>query len=362
MKVGVIGGGQLAQMLAEAGEPLGIGVYALVSSADCPAQYSAQLVIGDQNKLTDTQKFADQVDVLTFEFENVNFNSLQTLTLPIYPPLTALQIAQDRELEKNCFIKNAIPTTHFQIVNNLVEATAALNVIGLPAVIKTCRDGYDGKGQAVIHDKAQLSAQWPQFERVRVIIENVVPFEKEVSIIAVRDRQGKCGYYPLTENQHDKGILRVSKAPYQNEHLQILGEHYAEKILTALNYVGVLAIEFFVVGKDLIANEMAPRVHNSGHWTIEGAHTSQFENHLRAVCGLPLGNTAAQGYSAMINFIGTEPAVTEVLALPDTHFHTYHKSSRPGRKLAHATTCADTEKKRDENLKLLQNLIFRQPS
>jgi 5-(carboxyamino)imidazole ribonucleotide synthase len=353
MKVGVIGGGQLAQMLAQAGEPLGLQVYALVDSEECPAQYNAQLVIGDQNNPNDVKKFAEQIDVLTFEFENVNMNSLKGLTLPIYPPLSALQIAQDRELEKSFFVEQSVPTTQFRIVNNLKEYLAAIDEIGLPLVIKTCRDGYDGKGQAVLRDKSQAMTTWSAFEGKRIIIENLIPFDKEVSILAVRDKQNHLTYYPLTENQHDKGILRLSMAPYQNVNLQTRAEQYAEKLITALNYVGVLAIEFFVVGDELITNEMAPRVHNSGHWTIEGAHSSQFENHLRAVCGLPLGNTAARGYSVMVNFIGSEPMIQDVLAIPNSHYHTYHKSQRAARKMGHATLCADTVKERDNHLKLL---------
>ncbi len=357
IRVGVIGGGQLAQMLAQAAEPLGIELYAFVAESDCPAQHVAKLIVGDQNNLTDIINFSQQIDVLTFEFENVNFKILENLTLPIFPPLKALQTTQDRELEKQCFVANDVPTTHFKIVQNYQDCCQAIDEIGLPVVIKTCRDGYDGKGQALIRSREQLEAKWPMFENKRVIVENCVPFEREVSIIAVRDQIDNILFYPLTENHHHNGILQISKAPFIDQNLQALAEQYAHKILTALKYVGVLAIEFFVQEGKLIANEMAPRVHNSGHWTIEGAQTSQFENHIRAVSGLPLGNTAAKGFSAMVNFIGEVPAIIDILAIKNTHFHTYHKQARVGRKLAHATVCAETLAERDELVNLLLNLV-----
>ncbi len=355
-RIGVIGGGQLAQMLAQAAAPLSIEVYALVDNPDCPAQHDAKLMIGDQNNPHDVKNFLSEIDVLTFEFENVNFTYLENTYTPIYPPLSALKIAQDRELEKTCFVDNAVPTTQFKITHNQAECRAAINEIGLPVVIKTCRDGYDGKGQAVIRSTSDLETKWSLFEGKRVIVENLVKFDREVSIIAVRSQKGEIAFYPLTENQHRDGILRISRAPYQNPHLQNLAEHYAAKILKSLKYVGVLAIEFFVVGEQLIANEMAPRVHNSGHWTIEGTHTSQFENHIRAVAGLPLGSTAARGYSAMVNFIGELPDVEAISALKNVHFHSYHKTARPGRKLAHATVCAESKKELENVLDLLLKL------
>jgi 5-(carboxyamino)imidazole ribonucleotide synthase len=342
MNVGVIGGGQLALMLAEAAKPLGIQVFALSERLECPAQHAATIVAGQPRNPEDLKRFISQIDLLTFEFENVDVQALKNAYVPIYPSLDALKIAQDRELEKNCFVQNHIPTTRFKVVNNHADCLKAVDEIGLPCVIKTCREGYDGKGQAVIRQLSDLEKVWSLFEGKRILVENCVPFDREVSIIAVRDQHGEIKYYPLTENIHRGGILRVSKAPYADATLQNLAETYAQKVLKSLNYVGVLAIEFFQQGTQLFANEMAPRVHNSGHWTIEGARTSQFENHIRAVCGLPLGDTSAVGYSAMVNFIGTIPNLDFLREHKNIYFHDYFKSVQPNRKLAHMTICAAT--------------------
>lgn len=207
----------------------------------------------------------------------------------------------------------------------------------MPCVIKTCRDGYDGKGQKVLRKLTDGQIIWHELGAKRLIVENLVAFDREVSLVAVRAESGEVAFYSLTENQHEEGILRISKAPYQSPALQEKAEQYVGRILEALHYVGVLAVEFFVVGEELVANEMAPRVHNSGHWTIEGAKTSQFENHLRAVCGLPLGSTESVGRSTMINIIGQMPDMTEYEQNPQATIHDYHKSERPDRKLAHIT-------------------------
>lgn len=342
MRLGVIGGGQLAQMLAQAAEPLGIEVCALVENSDCPAQYAATLIVGDQHDADDVQAFAEQIDVLSFEFENVNIDNLNTLSLPIYPPLPALSIGQDRALEKQQFVTQQIPTTTFLIANNAEQLAEAVAKIEIPCVVKTCRDGYDGKGQALIDGEFDAQQLWQQLGDKRLLIENCVAFDREVSIIAVRSRDGEIRCYPLTENRHRDGVLHLSIAPYVDQALQQKAELYIKGLLKALDYVGVMAIEFFQVGDELIANELAPRVHNSGHWTIEGAQTSQFENHVRAVCGLPLGSTQARGHSVMRNFIGELPALPELLAIDNNHVHVYHKQPRVGRKLAHMTVTNDT--------------------
>lgn len=345
-KVGVIGGGQLAQMLASAGEPLGISLLALNPELTCPASYTAQVMSGSETNPPELAAFAEKIDVLTFEFENIDLTALKKLDLPIYPSLKALQIAQDRELEKNYFQQQGVPTTYFQIMHSTQMSQSVFSEIGFPAVVKTCRNGYDGKGQAVIRDWAEWEQKKAIFEGYRVIVENWIPYERELSLISVRDRAGEIRYYPLTENQHQHGILRLSLAPYLQADLQAQAETYVKRLLESLDYVGVLTVEFFEVGGQLIANEMAPRVHNSGHWTIEGAVTSQFENHLRAVCGLPLGETTPIGYSAMLNLIGELPAISEILALPKVHFHNYHKNARPHRKMGHATLCTLTPEER----------------
>lgn len=337
MKIGTLGGGQLAMMLAEAGKNLGFEIVALVDDVNCPAQGIATLVQGDQNDPKVIEDFANKVDLITFEFENVNLENLENLNLPIHPNISALKIAQDREQEKQAFLMADIPTTIFKIVKSAKELGVAIEEIGFPCVIKTCRDGYDGKGQKVLRAPEELEHLWESLGSKRLIVENLVPFDFEVSLIAVRNLKGECVFYPLTENQHQEGILRVSKAPYDNAELQNLAEKYLRRLLENLNYVGVLVVEFFVVQNTLIANEMAPRVHNSGHWTIEGAKTSQFENHLRAIAGLPLGPTTTLTPTTMVNIIGSKSELTRYQALPNAFIHDYHKSERPGRKLAHVT-------------------------
>ncbi len=335
--VGTIGGGQLAMMLAEAGKALDIELLALVNDLDCPAQYTATLVKGDQQNVDDVAKFLQKIDVLTFEFENVDFTHLLNAHLPIYPNIYALKIAQDRETEKDCFELNSIPTVAYEIVYQVEELQAAIDKIGLPCVIKTCRDGYDGKGQLVLKEPLPAAEIWQTLGNKRLIVEKFIQFDREVSLLAVGGQHNEFAFYPLTENQHHDGILRISTAPYENTALQAQAEKYAKRLIRSLHYVGVLTIEFFVVGDILIANEMAPRVHNSGHWTIEGAETSQFENHLRAITGMPLRSTALKAPARMINFIGALPDLTSYENNPQATIHLYHKSSRPGRKLGHVT-------------------------
>jgi 5-(carboxyamino)imidazole ribonucleotide synthase len=214
--------------------------------------------------------------------------------------------------------------------------------VGAPAVLKTRRFGYDGKGQCVIRDASQLDAAWAELGGVPLILEGFVKFERELSVLGVRGRDGTTAFYPVVENQHADGILRLSVAPAPNMTPEVVekAQGYARKLLEHFEYVGVLALELFAKNGDLIANEIAPRVHNSGHWTIEGAHTSQFENHLRAVLGLPLGLPGAVGSSAMLNLIGTLPDPHAVLEVEDAHLHLYGKDPRPGRKVGHITVMA----------------------
>ena len=226
-------------------KPLNIQVHAMVDHADCPAASDAKLFIGDANDTQQLAVFSQSLDVLSFEFENINYHSLRDLALPIYPSLKALEIAQDRELEKQFFIDSLVPTTRYDIAHNLAEFHSVLQRIGLPAVVKTCRQGYDGKGQQIVKLMQEAQTVWETLKQDRLIIEQFCQFDNEVSLIAVRSRQGDVRYYPLTENQHRDGILQCSKAPYLNEVLQIQAQTYAERLLTVLDYVGVLAIEFF---------------------------------------------------------------------------------------------------------------------
>jgi 5-(carboxyamino)imidazole ribonucleotide synthase len=356
-KLGVMGGGQLAQMLSAAAEPLDIEVHAWVTDLNCPAKNNAWLAMGDTPE--DFQYWLDNLDALTFEFENVDLAPLAKITLPMYPSLKALRIAQDRALEKAFFKKQGIPTTPFNIVESVADCKKIALEMGLPVIVKTCREGYDGKGQALIRQEEELTKLDTTFNHKALIIESFVVFDREVSLISVRDKAGAICHYPLTENTHRDGILRLSKAPFLDPTLQSLAQSHAEKIMIALDYVGVLTIEFFQVGSQLIANEMAPRVHNSAHWTIDGAQTSQFENHIRAVCGLPLGSTEAIGHSSMVNFIGEMPSIETVLSIPSAHFYSYHKEPRAHRKLGHASICASTP---EESNALTQQLLNTLPS
>ena len=346
-RVGIVGGGQLGRMLALAGYPLGIECVTLDPSADSPASQVAPSLVGaydDHSRLTE---LAERSDVLTYEFENVPVEAArfaQTLR-PVYPPPASLEAAQDRLAEKQLFEKVGLAVPRYEPVASLAELTSALSRIGTPAVLKTRRLGYDGKGQVVIHDPALAEDAWRQVGEVSALLEALVAFDREVSIIAVRGRDGDTTAYPLVENHHRDGILRLSLAPAPElaAGLQEEAGHVASAIMVELDHVGVLAIELFQVGDRLLGNEMAPRVHNSGHWTDVGARTSQFENHLRAVTGLPLGPTDPVGVSAMVNLIGTMPALASVAAVPGAHLHDYGKQPRPGRKLGHITVCEDEE-------------------
>jgi 5-(carboxyamino)imidazole ribonucleotide synthase len=259
--------------------------------------------------------------------------------VPVYPPPAALEVSQDRFDEKRFFERLGIATPPFATVASRAELDAAVARIGLPAVIKTRRFGYDGKGQMVLRSMADVEHAWEALGAAQLILEGLVPFERELSILAVRAKDGDTRFWPLVENEHRGGILRLSipESDAWTPELQARAEVAAKSVLVALDYVGVLAIELFLKDGELLANEMAPRVHNSGHWTIEGAETSQFENHVRAILGLPLGSTRMVGRSAMINVIGKLPPKERVLAVPGAHLHAYGKDTTPGRKLGHVT-------------------------
>ena len=343
MNVGIVGGGQLARMLALAGWPLGLRFRVLDPSPEACAGEVADLIEGAYDEPQALDQLADWAEVVTFDFENVPAVAAERLAgrTAVHPPPGALAAAQDRLNEKTLFRELDIPTPGFVPVAERAALDPAVQLTGLPAVLKTRRLGYDGKGQRLLRSAADLDPAFEALGGVPLILESFVDFEREVSIIAVRGRNGATAFYPLTENTHRDGILRLSRAPCDDPDLTALARDHAARLLERLDYVGVLAIEFFVAGGRLLANEMAPRVHNSGHWTIEGAETSQFENHLRAVCGLPLGSTAARGHSAMINCIGTMVDRATCLAMPGAHYHDYGKRPRPGRKVGHVTVRAD---------------------
>lgn len=364
MTIGILGGGQLGYMLALAGYPLGLHFRFLDPSPEAPVGRIAQRVTAEYSDHDALEKFAHGLELVTYEFENVPVTAARFLAkqVPVYPAPAALEAAQDRLNEKTLFEKLGIQTTSFEVVDRAHELDAAVKRIGLPAVLKTRRMGYDGKGQWVVRTAEDVARLKQDFPDVPLLLESFVAFQRELSILAVRGRDGKSAFYPLVENHHRGGILRLSLAPAPklNPALQQAGERAAERILQELEYVGVLAIEFFECNGELMANEMAPRVHNSGHWSIEGAATSQFENHLRAVLGLPLGSTATLGVSAMLNLIGEVPESGDVLTIPDAHLHLYGKSLRPGRKLGHVTLRAGSAAELNGRLAALPGFFQRE--
>ena len=339
MKIGILGAGQLARMIALAGYPLGLEFIVLDPSPDACAGKMAEQLIGEYDDLELLGQLAEKSDVITYEFENVPAHAasfLERRAKKIFPPSNALYVSQDRLNEKNCFHDLGIPTPDFWTVNTFSDLKQAVFGGNYPFVLKTRSLGYDGKGQVLLNSEADLKPAWETLKDYACIVEAFVPFQREVSIIAARSVSGEVKYYPLSENKHKGGILRVAECK-ANDPLQTQAEDYVSRLLKALDYVGVIALELFEVNGKLLANEFAPRVHNSGHWTIEGAETSQFENHLRAILDWPLGSTAPVGKAAMVNFIGGLPKVEEVLVIPDVHAHWYGKEPRKGRKVAHAT-------------------------
>lgn len=359
MKIGVLGGGQLARMLALAGYPLGIDVIGYESVSHTCATQVTRVIQGDYTDESALAKFAQSVDCVTFETENLPLSCAQLVARhgKVMPSVDALKITQDRLFEKELLNNLGIATAKFFKVDSWEDLKNALEALGFPGILKTRRSGYDGKGQALIRDWDNAKQAWEQLQGNELIFEAFVKFDYEVSMISVRSVSGEIKFYPLIENQHKDGILRVSKAPLLNELLQNTAEDYALRLIQHFSYVGVMTIEFFVVDGSLIANEIAPRVHNSGHWTIEGAVTSQFENHLRALCDLPLGETKAVGWSAMCNLIGTEPNMADVLRVAGAHYHSYGKEPRQGRKLGHVTLNEENPQLLEVQLNKLMNLL-----
>jgi len=351
-RVGIVGAGQLGRMLALAGYPLGLRCLFLDRSADAPGAQVAPILVGaldDEARLTE---LANRSDVLTFDWENISGSALAPLEqlTKIRPPRAALEVSQDRMLEKTLFTKLKIPVAAHVPIDSKEQLIQAARKLGLPGVLKTRRLGYDGKGQFTLRDAAHLDEAWESMGGSGLIYERFQRFSRELSLVGARSAEGRTVFYPLSANTHIGGVLRYSVAPYTHLRLERIARTYLKRVMSALNYMGVLAIEFFVVEGRLIANEMAPRVHNSGHWTIEGCVTSQFENHLRAICDMPLGSTRALGHTAMINFLGEMPDRERLLAIDGLAFHDYGKDARPGRKLGHCTILKSRAKDRNRAL------------
>lgn len=338
MKVGILGAGQLAQLLAQSAYSLGLETLCFTDSPDVPAARFSPLYLGSLHDEKALRGFAKQCDVITLENENIAPEILDRLAqyTPVLPDQKAIQIAQDRFTEKSFLQRLNIPTPHFAVVDSLANLNTAIASIGLPALLKTRRFGYDGKGQVILHDSQEAASAWETIKHVPAILEAWIPFEHEVSLIGARNRAGATVYYPLIKNTHEQGILRFSESPFISPALQALAEQYMQTLFNALNYMGVLAFEFFVKDTQLIANEIAPRVHNSGHLTIEGFNVSQFENHLRSILNFPLIKPVLRTPTKMTNMIGTLPTLT-TQDYQNAHIYYYGKTPRTGRKLGHVT-------------------------
>ena len=341
-------------MLALAGYPLGERFKALDPSAVAPAGHLCDLVVAQFDDELALDALAEGCDLVTYEFEQVPAASVRYLQrrVPVHPPDRALEVAQDRLLEKQTFESVGVPVPRFEPVDDIASLRGAAAAVGLPAVLKTRRGGYDGKGQAVLADEDDLVSASTALGGAGLLLEQFVGFDRELSILAARSTSGESAFYPVVENRHADGILRVSRPGHAPPDVEERARRYAGAVMDALSYAGVLAIEFFEVEGMLLANEMAPRVHNSGHWTIEGAATSQFENHLRAITGLPLGPTEPRGHWAMVNLVGEVPDVRPLLRA-GAHVHLYDKDPRPGRKLGHVTLVEDDPKVLESKLRTL---------
>jgi 5-(carboxyamino)imidazole ribonucleotide synthase len=346
-------------MLALAGYPLGISSVFLDRSADAPGAQVAPIIVGDLEDPEKLEELARRSDVVTFDWENISGSALAPLRhiSAVRPPRAALEVSQDRIREKALFRQLKIPVAGHAAVDSQQQLSRAVLELGAPGVLKTRRLGYDGKGQFVLHSARDIDAAWAALGGAGLIYEKFQAFSREVSLVGARSARGHMVFYPLSSNTHGNGILQYGLAPFASTRLERTAQSYMRRVMHSLSYVGVLAIEFFVVEGLLVANEMAPRVHNSGHWTIEGCATSQFQNHLRAICDLPLGSTRPLGYTAMINFLGTMPDRDALLAIDGLTFHDYGKQPRPGRKVGHCTILKKRVRDRDQALQRALRLI-----
>lgn len=357
MHIGIIGAGQLGQMLGIAARELGAQCTFVDPSIDPPAAICGDVIRSAFDDPQALAQLAATCDVITYEFENVPVAALQHIDAgtPVYPPATALHHAQDRLVEKRLFETLHIPLPGYHVIDKRNDLQTAAETLGLPMVIKTRRLGYDGKGQFVVRQAADLDAAWEALGTQALIAEQWVAFDFEVSCIGARNVDGDIVIYPLSRNEHRDGILRISRSPLELPELAATAAAYVERMLQHLDYVGVLALELFVVGDSLFANEFAPRVHNSGHWSIEGSATSQFENHLRAILNLSLGATTSRGHAGMVNLLGEIPAATRSLDIGE--LHDYGKKPRKGRKLGHITVTADSAEQRDALVEIIDKSV-----
>ncbi len=361
MKIGVLGAGQLGRMMAISGYPLNHQFGFSGNSNDEPSALLGHMFALEDNA-DNIESLVTFADVITYESENTDVEIVKEINknIPVYPGEKSLFTTQHRGREKALFDQLNIPCAPYQMVSSEQELTNAVNKIGLPAILKTATEGYDGKGQFLMRDANQISKAWASMNGVESILEGFVNFKRELSLIAVRGIDDDHKYYPLVENTHHEGILRLTTAPAQNikPEVQKVAEHYMQTLLDEMDHVGVLTIELFETDNGLVVNEMAPRVHNSGHWSIEGANTSQFENHVRAISGMPLGDTSpTHAFSAMVNIIGESGPTDIVLNMANAHLHLYDKSERENRKLGHINIIANSQEELDNSIKQLKDFL-----
>lgn len=358
LRIGVLGGGQLGRMLGLAGIPLGFRFLFLDPAPDACAAVSGELLQAQFEDADSARELGRRVDVATFDFENVPESTAQALTeyCPLYPGPNALGASQDRIVEKDLMVSLGARVPAYHGVSSRTDLLDGLDKTAYPAILKTRRFGYDGKGQAMLRDAEDLERAWHQLGDSQLVLEAFVPFEAECSLVGVRGRDGDTRFWPLIRNVHLNGILALSLPGVFSPALQAGAEAVMTRLMDHLGYSGVLTMEFFLRDGELLVNEFAPRVHNSGHWTIDGSACSQFENHLRAICGLPLGMTDMTAHSLMFNWIGAMPAVARALEIPGLHWHDYGKQARPGRKIGHATLTADSLEELKQRARRLASL------
>lgn len=360
-KIGVLGAGQLGRMLAIAGYPLNHQFGFSGNNNDEPAALLGHMFAKEDNQ-DNIESLVAFADVVTFESENTEIEAIREIgkNVAVYPGEKSLYTTQHRGREKALFDKLSIPCAPYRLVDSLESLNAAIDELGLPVILKTTTDGYDGKGQFVIKSAEQTQIAWEDMNRSEAIVEGFVDFKRELSLIAVRGKDNTHQYYPLAENTHHQGILRLSVAPAQDidPSVQKMAEHYMQHLLDEMDHVGVLTLELFETDNGLVANEMAPRVHNSGHWSIEGARTSQFENHIRAISGMPLGDTTSiHSHNAMINIIGEIGPIDIALKMDNAHLHLYDKSPRENRKLGHINLNCSSQSELDESIEKLADFL-----
>ena len=360
MKIGVLGAGQLGRMLALSAYPLGHQMRFLALSEEDPSSLLGKTFIHNNNPEM-VSSFAESSDIVTYESENTDVTIVNEISknTKVFPSDKSLYISQHRGREKALLDALKIPCAPYQMVNSLDDLKSAIKNIGIPSILKTATDGYDGKGQFLIKSETQIHEAWEKMAGADSILEGFINFKRELSLIAVRGIDGSLEYYPLVENSHHEGILRLTIAPAQNisASLQKKAEEYMSSILKEIKHVGVLTIELFE-SDDLLVNEIAPRVHNSGHWTIEGTQTSQFENHIRAITESPLGQTTITSkFSAMINIIGVHGPIQKVLKTKNAHLHLYNKEERTGRKLGHITLTSNSIDELNKTIESLKEYL-----